>query len=345
MFCTDASDTDALHATRLLAVEERPFQRVQRSLLGKDSLLRYIPRQQPTPPPQGDDAPETDFETEAARRQRFREEVLLDFAALESSILRIQLIYSSNQRERERYAAEKARILETAQAVRDNTVELRSLLEEAQKVLLLRKGYDELAGKILDDRKLKSREECSIEIVGLEKEIEELEQESADYETTWVGRREQFDKVVAEGEAMVRLIKGIKDTPEHGDGEEDENMEDDATRGENSRLGSPAPDGRTPRRADGGETPVPASIEDGERTSARPVNKFLDVDDATRLSSRAASPSRVTEEQAGPDVEMSEPTVTVDAAAPRTAVPGFTETDAQDATEPTEGLQETMDET
>ncbi|KAK5138038.1 hypothetical protein LTR08_005835 [Meristemomyces frigidus] len=287
----DQAQEDALHATRLLAVEERPLWRVTNRLLGKDTLLRSLPKQLPSPPPEGEEELFQDPEDDAFRRQKFREEVLVDFAALESSILRMQLIQTSNQRERERYAAEKAKILETAQAVRDNTVELRGQLEEAQRVLERRKGYDKLAAKILDDKDLKSRDDCQLEIEKLEKEIEELRLESSEYENTWAGRREQFNRVVAEGDAMVRLIKGIRDEPEV---EKDEDMEDDddATKGESSGVGSPGTDGRTPMVGSG---------EAGDATPARPTNRLLEVDDATRLSSRAASPARQPE-----DVEMDE---------------------------------------
>ncbi|KAK0274918.1 hypothetical protein LTR35_011340 [Friedmanniomyces endolithicus] len=311
----EQSQEDALHATRLLGVEERPFQRVQRALLGKDSLLRSLPRQQlPSPPPEGEDTTPPDPSGPSGEEKflRFRDEILLDFAALESSILRIQLIHSSNERERERYAAEKAKILETAQAVRDNTVELRQQLVESQRVLELRKGYDELAAKILDDKKVKSREECTQEITTLEKEIEELEQESAECETTWVGRREQFERVVKEGEVMVRLIKGLKDEvePEQMEGEDDQHtMEegDDATRGESSRLGTPVPEGRTPMRVDDdGQTPMVSSAETGDGTPVRPINRFLEVDDAVaRGSSRAASPVLQAADPTA-DVEMAE---------------------------------------
>ncbi|KAK1059930.1 hypothetical protein LTR74_012247 [Friedmanniomyces endolithicus] len=311
----EQSQEDALHATRLLGVEERPFQRVQRALLSKDSLLRSLPRQQlPSPPPEGQDTTPPDPSGPSGEEKflRFRDEILLDFAALESSILRIQLIHSSNERERERYAAEKAKILETAQAVRDNTVELRQQLVESQRVLELRKGYDELAAKILDDKKVKSREECTQEITTLEKEIEELEQESAECETTWVGRREQFERVVKEGEVMVRLIKGLKDEvePEQMEGEDDQHtMEegDDATRGESSRLGTPVPEGRTPMRVDDdGQTPMVSSAETGDGTPVRPINRFLEVDDAvTRGSSRAASPVLQAADPTA-DVEMAE---------------------------------------
>lgn len=320
-------------------MEERPFARVQKSLLGPESLLQSLPaRQLPSPPPEGEEAKgteETDPEQEAYKRKKFREEVLLDFANLENSILRIQLIQSSNQRERERYATEKAKILETANAVRANTLELRSQLEEAQKVLERRKGYDDLAGKILDDKKLRSRDDCKTEIEKLEKELEDLQQESVEYETTWVGRREQFDKVVAEGEAMRRLIKGIKDDPEAE--KEDEDMEDgeDGARGESSRMGTPAP-GATPMHG-GGETPMLASGDGGGSTPARPSNRFLEVDDATRGSSRAASPSRQTAELSV-DVEMMEHE------GPPKDSKGM-EATAQQVAEPAEGMTEKMDET
>jgi hypothetical protein len=229
-----------------------------------------------------------------SRVQRFREDVLLDFANLESSITRIQLVLSSNARQRERYAAEKAKILETAQAVRDNTVELRANLEDAQEALERRKGYDEMATKILNDKKLQSRDEAKAEIEKLEKEIEDLQQESAEYETTWVSRREQFDNIVREGEAMIKQIKGIKDDPEPE--KDDENMEDSEGEDETGKdvmsgSNTPAHDGRSPRPTDAGDsTPMQDSGDAGDGTPARPANKFLGIDDATRPNSRVSSP-------------------------------------------------------
>lgn len=309
---TEPSAEDALHAERLLHIEERPLQRVTRRLLGDDSLFRSVPRQLPSPPPEGDDPPSEAAEPADAdpfKRQKFREDILIDFAALESSITRIQLIQSSNARERERYAAEKAKILSTAQSVRANTLQLREQLVEAQKVLQLRKEYDELAAKILDDRKLKSREEASSEIQALEKEIEELEAEGQEIEGLWEGRREAFEKVVAEGEVMMRVIKGIKEQPDEEDKAEDEVMEE----GEDgpkatSRLGTPGVEGgRTPRFDAGDATPMhegndlaKATQDDGEYLAR---NKHLAVGDATRLSSAAVSPLRQ-EAELTEDVDM-----------------------------------------
>ncbi|WPH04879.1 Hypothetical protein R9X50_00777600 [Acrodontium crateriforme] len=308
-FLPEQSQEDALHASRLLQVEERPFARVTKALLGKESLLRQSPKQLPSPPPEGEESESkgnASHEDGAFIRQKFREDILLDFAALESSILRIQLIQQSNERERERYAAEKAKILETSQAVRDNTVELHAHLAEAARVRELRKGYDELASKILNDRNLKSRDDSLAEIEKLEKEIEDLQQESGEFEGTWINRREQFDRVVEEGRLMMNLIKGIKDDPE-GDTEadKDENMEDDDDDGkaETSATGTPANGGRTPAREIESETPLPESGDNEGTTPIRPTNRFLDVEDATRSNSRAASPS-----MSQSDVKMSEST-------------------------------------
>lgn len=263
-----------------------------------------MPKQLPSPPPDGEDIAVPEDNGDVLRRQKFREDILLDFAALESSILRIQLIQLSNQRERERYAAEKASILKTAQAVKDNTMELRAQLVEAQRVLELRKGYDELATKLIDPKKLKPRAETTEDIERLEKEIEDLEQESSDYEGIWVTRREAFDRVVSEGQAMIRVIKGIKDELEP---EKDESMEDGEdgemdTKGERSRMGSPAPGSRTPMPNEISEvTPLP---EVGESSPARPANKFLEVDDTTRGSSRTGSPLMQAATEPAVDVEM-----------------------------------------
>ena len=121
------------------------------------------------------------------------------------------LTLTSNIRERARYAEEKAAILSTSRAVRDNTLALRAQLASAQRVLELRKGYDELAAKLIDPRKLKPRAETREDLVRLEKELEDLEQEGQECEALWVGRREAFERVVGEGEAMMRFVKGVSD--------------------------------------------------------------------------------------------------------------------------------------
>lgn len=352
---------DALHSARLLGIEERPFQRVTKRLLDRDSLLRSTPKQLPSPPPEGEEVPAEaeDPSADPTTRQKFREEVLLDFAALESSITRIQLIQSSNARERERYAAEKAKILATAQAVRENTLLLREQLAEAQKVLELRKGYDALASKILEDKKLKSRDECRNDITSLEKEIEELEQEGVEIEGLWSGRHEQFERVVHEGEVMRRVIKGIKE-PGEGEGEEgdDDAMEDgDGEKDDRSRMGTPGiEDGRTPRHESGGRTPMPEGstplpggatpMHDGpEESEERPRNKFLEVDGANPTS-RAPSPGAQSP-HASADVDMGEEFTpapsTSDSQEHPKASTGLEAKDEQ-VKEPAEGMTTEMDE-
>lgn len=302
---------DALHATRLLQVEERPFQRLQRSLLGKDTLLKWNPpRQLPSPPPDSTDEnvsaePAALVEQDRRKREKFREDILLDFAALESSILRIQLLHSSNARERERYAAEKAKIVASAQAVRENTLQLRSQLADAQRVLGLRKGYDELAQRLIFEKKLKPRSETMEDIEKLQKEIEDLEHEGSEFEGVWAGRREAWNRVVAEGESLIKVIKGTKDEPDErmGEGEDGEGLDGDGMlsggKDQRSNVGTPAPGGSTPMPADMG-TPMA----EGGRTPEPPVNRFLDVDgDATRSSSRMSLPPlRPTEPE--DDVDM-----------------------------------------
>ncbi|KAF2859532.1 hypothetical protein K470DRAFT_271558 [Piedraia hortae CBS 480.64] len=178
----EQAQEDALHATRLLNVEERPFQRLTKALL-----------------------------RDTTNPDKLYAEISLDFAAFNNSILRIQSIQTSHARERERYAAEKARILSSASSVRESTVALRAQLADAQQVLSQRKGYDELAAKILDDPKLKAREERRVEIAALEREIAELEAEGARYEGIWATRRELFENVAKVSEDMVRSIKAAKD--------------------------------------------------------------------------------------------------------------------------------------
>ena len=132
---------------------------------------------------------------------------------------------------------------------------------------------------------------------------------------------------------MRRLIKGIKDEPE---GEkEDEDMEgEDGTRGESSRMGTPAP-GATPMHGEG-ETPFPASQDVGGSTQDRPANQSFETNDATRISSRAGSPPKQTAE-ASVDVEM------LEQEGPPKDSKGM-EATAQQVAEPAEGMTEQMDE-
>lgn len=251
------NSADALHLTRLLNVEERPFARVSKRLLSRDALIRTIPAQLPTPPPEGSAVDEAAAAVEAERqkqeleRRQWREDVLLDFANLESTFIRIEFLKNSNEKERERYATEKVNILETAQTVRNNTAELRVQLTDAQRTLALRKEYDALANKITSNRMLKPREEQHANLEKLNAEIADLEQEGRDYAQTWVERRAQFDKIMAEGRQMLRIIRGEKD-----ESEKEENMDD-----AEEQEGITSKGANTPRLETEGATPLPSGQE------------------------------------------------------------------------------------
>jgi hypothetical protein len=260
------TSTDKLHATRLLTVEEKPFKRLTKRLLAATSPIQSFYSRLPTPPADGDDEEANDdgAASEAAQQkaaedlQRFREDVILDFAAFESSIARIQFLRASNEKERERYAAEKVKIEATAQAVRDNTARLRIQLDEAQKTLAIRKTYDELADKITNNKALRPRDEQHVNIEKLRTEIEDLERESKEYSQAWVDRRDQFSRIVDEGARLRRLVRDEKEPEPHIENAEDMLDVEDSREG-HSNIGTPRPD-------PGMLTPMPPDRESGTMT-------------------------------------------------------------------------------
>jgi len=246
---------DALHKSRLLNVEEKPFKRITKRLLAPNSLISIPPTLPPTPPPDASAADEaaaaheTEKQQQLEERRQWREDALLDFAAFESSIIRIQFLLTSNMKERERYATEKLKIEATAQAVRDNTADLRVQLEEAQRTLALRKEYDELAEKITSKPVLQSRENQHANLAKLNAEIADLQRESEEYAETWEQRRQQFGRIIDEGMLLRRLIRDEKEEVERGKGmEEEEDGEDDSIN-RSSGVNTPGP-------GTGGTTPM-----------------------------------------------------------------------------------------
>lgn len=212
---------------------------------------------------------------------------MLDFANLESTFVRIEFLKNSNDKERERYAAEKINILETAQAVRNNTAELRIQLADSQRTLALRKEYDTLATRITSNRMLKPREEQHANLDKLNAEIADLEQEGRDYAQTWIERKEQFDRIMAEGRQMLRIIRGEKDESEKEETMDDADEQDgSASKGDNTpRL----EEGATPQAEDG-DAPTPVG-------QAQRLNKEIGHA-ATPLSvevSAAPSPAKDTD--------------------------------------------------
>jgi hypothetical protein len=250
---------DALHKSRLLNVEEKPFKRITKRLLTPNSLISIPLQLPPTPPPDGsadeEAAAAVDHERQKKleERRQFREDVLLDFAAFESSIVRIQFLLTSNAEERQRYAAEKLSIQATAQQVRENTAELRVQLEESRKTLVLRKTYDDLAEKITSNRLLRPREDQHANLEKLNTEIADLERESTEYAHTWAERRQQFGRIIEEGMQMRRLIRDEKEEVERREGmEEREDGEDGDAGSQRGRISGVA----TPRPDAGGATPL-----------------------------------------------------------------------------------------
>lgn len=250
-------EEEELHKSRLLNVEEKPFKRISKRLLTPGAFIN-TPNKFPTPPP--DSASEVAAEEAALQkiieqRRQFREDVMLDFAAFDSSIARIQFLRNSNERERERYKADKQRILETAQEVRENTAQLRVQLEESMRTLEQRKKFDELAEKITNNRLLRPREDQQINLRKLEDECRDLERESAAYGETWKERREQFGRIMDEAMHLRRLIRDEKEEVERREGMEGDEEDGEAGEGSvhHSQSGhaTPAPDG------DGGLKPRP----------------------------------------------------------------------------------------
>jgi hypothetical protein len=287
----DQREEDELHKSRLLNVEEKPFKRITKRVLTPGSLIT-TPSKLLTPPPDNieEDAAlqESEIEKQLEERRQFREDVLLDFAAFDSSIARIQFLRDSNERERERYRADKQRILETSQAVKDNTAQLRIQLEDVRATMEQRKKFDKLAEKITNNKLLRPREDQEANLRKLEEECRELERESQAYGETWKERREQFGRIVEEGMQLRRLIRDEKEEVERREGMDGE--EEDGEVGEGSRGGqtpkhSSLSENATPRPDGSSEPHSNTGLKPGTRTSgsfSRP---------GSGANSRATSPA------------------------------------------------------
>lgn len=223
--------------------------------------------------------------------------MLLDFAAFDASIARLQFLRSANAKERARYTAEKDRILGTAQDVRENTANLRVQLEEAKRTLEVRKTYDELAEKIVKDERLKPRAEQSVAIEKLRVEIEDLEREGRDLEVSWVERREVWKRVVNEGQRVRRVVRGEpeeEEKPGPGEGEMDggERMLD--TMHGHSGAATPMPvmeEAPTPEAMlDDAPTPQPSSHMGSLAMTPRPDEVITAESDAAMTDDETRGP-------------------------------------------------------
>ncbi|KAJ5933530.1 hypothetical protein N7454_005859 [Penicillium verhagenii] len=267
-------EEDALHKSRLLNVEEKPFKRISKRLLNPESLIDSDA--------DATAAAESEKQKRLEEWRHFREDVTLDFAAFEGSIARIQFLLTSNEEERQRYATEKLRIQSTMHAVRENTTGLRAQLEEAQRLLSLRKTYDDLADKITSNRLLKPREDQQANLQKLQLEITELDKESKDYAKTWAERREQFGRIVEEGMQLRRLIRDEKEEVERREGMqegEDGDEGDASSKGKLSAATSPRPDneGMTPSQTQD-ESRLRVENGTGSTRPASPLRQVISAD-------------------------------------------------------------------
>lgn len=295
----DQREEDELHKSRLLNVEEKPFKRITKRLLTPGFVT--TPSKLPTPPlDTNEEIGEADHQRILDERRQLREDVLLDFAAFDSSLARIQFLRNSNERERERYKADKEHILETAQAVRDNTAQLRIQLEEAKTTLEQRKKFDELAEKITNNMLLRPRKDQEINLRKLEDECKELERESRTYGETWKERREQFGRIVEEGMQLRRLIRDEKEEVERREGmdggEEDGEVGDGDGDGPTPQRRNSTSDDATPRQGSPErDTLKPKPLPSGSisRSGSRPGSRSGSRSGSRgRSTSRIASPTR-----------------------------------------------------
>ncbi len=324
LICSRAhTNADKLHATRLLGIEERPFRRLTKRLLAPTTPINaFLSKNDET----DDTAEKSEVDTAAQHEQalkdiqRFREDVILDFAAFESSIARIQFLRAANERERERYVAEKAKIERTAAEVRENTANLRVQLNEAQKTLAIRKTYDVIADKITKNAALKPRDEQHVNTEKLKAEIEELEREAQEHTQAWLERREQFEKIVSEGMILRRVIRDEKEPEkdedaaeqEHGrDGEhegeaDDENMLGvDRGRDGLSNAGTPRPgDAPTPMMdLRGSNAMTPTTLPEGSGRTPKAADEDVDMDAGPADEGKGEGVSNAGGEKAGDDMD------------------------------------------
>ncbi|KAI0125681.1 Tho complex subunit 7-domain-containing protein [Xylariales sp. AK1849] len=252
-----------LHDPRLLNVENKPFSRVTKRLVAPGAFTNPNIFKLPTPPPDnGTDATATESQdassaTTTADPTSFKEDILQDFAAFDSFLVRLQFLATQNAAERERYAADRLRILDTMESVRNSNEALKMQLDEARATLAQRRKFDELADKITGNRMLRARSEQEVNIAKLTEECEELQRESETYGGTWRERKEQFDKLVEEGMNLRKLIRDEKEEVERRegmdeDGEEEGAANEDTPGAKGSQSGNATP----ARRSEGAATPL-----------------------------------------------------------------------------------------
>ncbi|KAI1183335.1 Tho complex subunit 7-domain-containing protein [Nemania serpens] len=273
----DEREETELHKTRLLAVEERPFKRLTKRLVAPGTFTNPN-RKLATPPPEGSshaDAADSASPTQpsSADITTLKEDIVLDFAAFDTAIVRLQFLATANAAEREHYTASRLRILDTMEEVREGNAQLRVRLDEARATLAQRRKFDELADKITSNRMLRTRAEQHVNLAKLAEECEELRRESEAYGDTWRERRAQFERLVDEGRRLRALIRDEKEEVERREGMDSDAEDGEAAptpgKGSGSGDATPHPDNSAVASSGKGEagnaTPQPGSGRD-ERT-------------------------------------------------------------------------------
>lgn len=338
----DLEEENQLHKSRLFSIEEKPFKRITKRLVGINSLANTKIRQTLTPPPEatasnGDDQPQengsdghhkTDF-------AQLKEDVTFDFAAFDYTIGRLQFLQSANAEQRDKYAAERVAILDTCAKVKGNTAQLRVQLAEAQATRAQRLQWDALAKRIIDNKALQERPKAVASLEKLEEECKQLEAERETYADTWRERKEQFNRIMDESMRLRRLIRDEKEEVERREGMNEDGSGDaeGGADGQTPRPGSasgnatPRPEGAgvasavpkglgdtgdsTPRPLSiGGRTPMrdsPAPSTNDGGLKPRPDMSGSLSQAGSRSGSREASPARSAQHEGaseGEDVDM-----------------------------------------
>lgn len=284
----DPEDENQLHKSRLFSIEEKPFKRITKRLATITQLANSKLRQTATPPPETTTAHKpteaSDGEQQEDQQQQnqqvdtedasnnnssssdaidfaqLKEDITLDFAALDSTIGRLQFLQSANTAQRARYAAERLTIHATCTRVRDNTTHLRTQLLAAQATRAQRDAWDVRARAILEHSNKALQEErgkASTNIAKLEAECATLEAESEAYAETWRERRAQFSRIMEESMRLRRLIRDEKEEVERREGMDDEDKDEVEQSSEQQQLQQQQQTTPRPGSASGNATPRP----------------------------------------------------------------------------------------
>ncbi|EOO04331.1 putative tho complex subunit 7 protein [Phaeoacremonium minimum UCRPA7] len=268
----DVDDENQLHKSRLFSIEEKPFKRITKRLGAINGLANSKVRQVLTPPPEsnGDQAASSSATREAPALDlaQLKEDITFDFAAFDGTIARLQFLLSANEKQREKYAAERVQILDTCQSVRDNTTQLRGQLDQARATLAQRKKFDKLAEKISNNKLLRVRSEQEANLLKLEEECRQLEAESETYAGTWLERKEQFSRIMDESMRLRSIIRDEKEEVERREGMDDEGGDGGAGDAEGEASQTPRPGiasgNATPRPDSGAASAVPRGLDSGD---------------------------------------------------------------------------------